>query len=195
MGKIFYITGPSSTGKDTIFKRIRNQKILQLKNIVMYTTRPIREGEEDGVEYHFVNEEELDRLEMEGKVIEKRIYDTFHGFWTYFTVIDRDLLSEKQDYLMIGTVESFVKTKEYLGEDKVIPILITVDDGIRLQRALNRELAEEHPKFQEMCRRYLADAEDFSEDKIKRAGIKKEFKNDDLEKCISEISKYIVTNK
>lgn len=195
MGHIFYITGPSSTGKDTIFKRVLDQKELQLKNIVMYTTRPIREGEEDGVEYHFVDEKELKKLEKKGKVIEKRTYDTFHGFWTYFTVIKKDLFIEEHDYLMIGTVESFVKTKKYLGEEKVIPVLITVDDGVRLQRALSRELAEENPKFQEMCRRYLADAEDFSEEKKRKAGIKKEFKNDDLEECIQEIIEYIKSVK
>jgi guanylate kinase len=191
MGKIFYITGPSSTGKDTIFKRILNKKELKLQNIVMYTTRPIRENEEDGVEYYFVDEKELERFEKEGKVIEKRTYDTFHGLWTYFTIVNKEIGMEKQDYLMIGTIESFVKTKEYLGEDKVLPILITVDDGVRLQRALNREQAEENPKFQEMCRRYLADAEDFSKEKIEMAGIESAFINDDLEDCIFKIMEYI----
>ncbi len=195
MGKIFYITGPSSVGKDTVFKRILEKKDLKLKKIVMYTTRPIREGEQDGMEYHFVKEEELKRLELENKVIEKRVYDTCHGLWTYFTVINKEITLQKQDFLMIGTVESFVKTKVYLGKENVIPILITVDDGTRLQRALTRELAEEHPKFQEICRRYLADAEDFSKEKIKDAGIKKDFKNYDLEVCISEIVAYIKTKQ
>lgn len=44
----------------------------------MYTTRPIREGERDGVEYYFVTEARLAELEAAGKVIEKRVYQTVH---------------------------------------------------------------------------------------------------------------------
>lgn len=191
MGHIYYITGPSSTGKDTIFKRVLGTEELNLKHIVMYTTRPIREGETEGVEYHFVDDAELERLEKSGKVIEKRTYNTVHGLWNYFTVEDKDIRLDKKDYLMIGTLESFNKTKEYFGQDKVVPILITVDDGERLQRALDREKGQENPKFKELCRRYLADAEDFNQEKIQEAGIKKDFVNDNLEECIQEIISYI----
>ena len=191
MGHIYYITGPSSTGKDTIFKRILGMEELNLKHIVMYTTRPIREGETEGVEYHFVDEAELDRLEKSGKVIEKRTYNTVHGLWNYFTVEDKNICLDKQDYLMIGTLESFNKTKEYFGVEKVLPILVSVEDGERLQRALDREKEQERPKYKELCRRYLADAEDFSEEKVVESGIKRDFKNDDLEKCIDEIAMFI----
>lgn len=191
MGHIYYITGPSSTGKDTIFKRILGMEELNLKHIVMYTTRPIREGETEGVEYHFVDEAELERLEKEGKVIEKRSYNTIYGLWNYFTVEDKNICLEKEDYLMIGTLESFNKTKEYFGVGKVLPILVSVEDGERLQRALDREKGQEHPKYKELCRRYLADAEDFSEEKVVESGIKRDFKNDDLEKCIDEIAMFI----
>ena len=51
MGKIVYLMGKSSTGKDTIFKKLLEDKSLALKNIVPYTTRPIRGGEKDGQEY------------------------------------------------------------------------------------------------------------------------------------------------
>ena len=49
------------------------------------------------------------------------------------------------------------------------PILIDVDAKIRLQRAMHREDKQEHPKYDEMCRRFLADEEDFSEDKLEKA--------------------------
>ena len=52
MGKIYYIIGKSSSGKDTIFKELL-ARIPQLKRVVPYTTRPVREGEENGVEYFF----------------------------------------------------------------------------------------------------------------------------------------------
>ena len=56
MGKIFYLMGKSSSGKDTMFKKLIEDKTLGLKTIVGYTTRPMREGECDGVEYFFVDE-------------------------------------------------------------------------------------------------------------------------------------------
>lgn len=88
MGKIFYIMGKSSTGKDTVFKRLQKEKSLGLSTIVSYTTRPIRAGEKDGETYHFIDEKKLARLEKEGRVIEKRSYETVYGLWYYLTVFD-----------------------------------------------------------------------------------------------------------
>lgn len=51
MGKIFYVMGKSASGKDTIYKELR-ERIPELKTVVLYTTRPIRDGETEGVEYH-----------------------------------------------------------------------------------------------------------------------------------------------
>jgi guanylate kinase len=69
--------------------------------------------------------------------------------------------------------------------------MIELDDGIRLQRALSREQAQENPKYEEMCRRFLADSEDFADEKIKEAGIERRFENDNLERCMREIKEYI----
>ena len=69
-----------------------------------------------------------------------------------------------------------------------------LDDGIRLQRALDREKAQDQPKYEEMCRRFLADAEDFSEERIRQAGIVKRFYNNDLEECLEEITGYLKDN-
>lgn len=191
MGKIFCLMGKSSTGKDTIFKRLTENKELNLKTIVSYTTRPIRDGEEEGKEYFFVGEERLKELEDAGKVIELRAYNTYYGVWKYFTVEDEQIDLEKENYLIIGTLESFKKTKEYFGEEKVVPILITLDDGVRLQRALDREKLQENPKYEEMCRRFLADAVDFSLEKQGEAGIQKSFENNDLESCLKQIEDYM----
>ena len=191
MGKIFYIMGKSSSGKDTIYKKILECRKGALRRIVMYTTRPIREGETDGVEYFFVDEDRLREIEAEGRLIELRAYNTFHGVWKYFTVLDEQLKQDQYDYLMIGTPESYCKTKEFLGEGRLEPILIDLDDGVRLQRALDREKAQKQPRYQELCRRYLADEEDFSPDKLEAAGIRRRFYHDDLERCLKEILAYI----
>lgn len=195
MGKIFYLIGKSSSGKDTIFKSLLENKDLKLKTIVPYTTRPIRVGETEGVEYHFVNEEELAKIEKSGKLIELRSYHTFHGIWKYFTVDDNQIDLENNDYLIIGTLQSYNKTKEYYGKENLVPIMIDLDDGVRLQRALDREKTQENPKYQEMCRRFLADADDFSTEKIVDAGIMQSFYNDNLDKCLNEIIQYIRENR
>ena len=69
--------------------------------------------------------------------------------------------------------------------------MIELDDGVRLQRALDREKTQKHPKYQELCRRYLADEQDFSQEKRAEAEIEKSFYNDDLNRCLSEIKAYI----
>ena len=74
----------------------------------------------------------------------------------------------------------------------LVPIYIEVDDGVRLQRALDRERVQDHPKYKEMCRRYIADSDDFSEENIEKAGITKRFENDDFEQCLKEIREYII---
>lgn len=190
MGKIICLMGKSSTGKDTIFKCLLEDGALGLKTIVPYTTRPIRDGERQGVEYFFTDEEGFQNLKRRGKIIEAREYHTFHGLWRYFTVDDGQL-KETDNYLMIGTLEAFCHLRDYFGGDRIIPVMIELDDGIRLQRALNRERKQEKPKYEEMCRRFLADSADFSEEKIREAGIVKRFVNDNLERCLGEIKAYI----
>ena len=194
MGKIVYLMGKSSTGKDTIFKELLKAGTVGLKTIVPYTTRPIRAGEQDGVEYFFTDEEGFQRLLQSGKMIEERAYHTVHGLWRYFTVDDGQIQLGSQSYIMIGTLESYQNMKKYFGEEKLLPVLIELDDGIRLQRALDRERQQEHPKYEEMCRRYLADSDDFSEEKIADAGITRRFYNDDLQRCLGEIVEYIKEN-
>lgn len=192
MGKMVYLMGKSSSGKDTVYKQLLKNDSLQLKEIVPYTTRPIRAGERNGKEYVFTNDEGFESLKAQGKVIEARAYHTYHGLWRYFTVDDGNIDLNSNNYIIIGTLESFVKTAEYFGREKVVPVMLEVDDGIRLQRALDRERRQENPKYQELCRRYLADEEDFSEEKLKAAGINQKFSNEILEKCLSEIEHYLL---
>lgn len=193
MGKIVYLMGKSSTGKDTVYKRLLDTNEMGLKTIIPYTTRPIRIKETDGVEYHFTDEEGYAQMEAAGKIIEQRAYHTYHGIWRYFTADDGQIVLEEGNYIIIGTLESYISTVEYFGKDKLVPVLIEVDDGIRLQRALNRERKQAEPKYEEMCRRFLADSEDFGEDKIEQAGITagERFYNEDLDKCLEEVKGFI----
>lgn len=189
MNRIFYIMGKSSSGKDTIYKKILDD--LQLNPLVLCTTRPMRENEQQGREYNFVDREYFDQLTSENMIIEKRIYNTIYGEWIYFTSEEGVDLS-KGNYLGIGTLESYIKMRDYFGAEKVIPIYIEVEDGLRLTRAIQREKNEKQPKYTELCRRFIADSNDFSEENLAAAGIEKRFDNGrDIEDCIFKIKNYI----
>ncbi len=186
MGKIYCLMGKSASGKDSLYKEILAD-IPDLKTVTLYTTRPIREGEQNGVEYDFVTEEELAAYDRAGKVIEQRTYPTMYGGWTYATVDDGQVDLDRYDYLIIGTLESYQKLQAYFGAEQLVPLYLEVEDGERLTRALDRERQQETPKYDEMCRRFLADQEDFSEENIRKAGISRRYRNEDKEQCRKEI--------
>lgn len=192
--KLIYIMGKSSSGKDTIFKILKEK--LNVNVYVMYATRPMREGEINGITYNFISNQEMQDYidnKKDEKVIEYRTYQTVHGPWTYATIKDNQFEDDK-DMLMLGTLESYIKIKEYFKYNEnidVLPIYIEVPDNIRLKRALEREEKEENPRFEEMCRRFIADSKDFSEKNLETAKIPKRFANMELEECVNEILEYI----
>ena len=194
MGKIFCVMGKSASGKDTIYSRLLENEKLSLKRIVPYTTRPMRNGEEDGKTYHFCDEAKVQKLDEMGKIIELREYNTVYGIWKYFTVDDGQIDLAKGNYLLIGTLETYTKVVKYFGQDKVLPIYIEVEDGERLIRAIDREKQQKEPKYEEMCRRFLADASDFSEENLKKAGVSRRFQNRELVNTIQEIEEYVSEN-
>ena len=190
MGKIFYVMGKSASGKDTIYKKLHS-RMPELKTVTMYTTRPIRDGEHNGVEYFFVDPSYLDQCRKDGILIECRTYDTVYGPWSYFTADDGQINLGHEDYLVIGTLESYRAMKEYFGAESLVPLYIEVEDGLRLTRALEREKRQSQPRYDELCRRFLADSKDFSEENLRAAGIEKRFQNVDMEECIEAIEREI----
>lgn len=193
MSKLFCIMGKSASGKDTIFKHLVRDESLGLKTIVSYTTRPMREGEKDGEEYYFVSRETLEAFSARGQVIECRNYRTIHGVWSYFMVNDGQIdFSGEKDSVIIGTLESYMQIRNYFGEAHVVPIYIEVEDGLRLSRALERERQQARPKYAELCRRFLADTEDFSGERLKACGIHPIYENIDMETCLNRIRTDIV---
>ena len=202
MGKIYYILGKSSSGKDTIIRRLTDDPFLNLKQVTMITTRPKRDHEVEGREYHFISIDKLNEYRDLKKVIELRTYDTCYGEWSYGLLDDGQIDIEKNDYIIPGVLNSYLSTKEYFGEDRVVPIYIEVEDGERLTRALEREkkqqleqiISEEHLKPEATEAEligFLSDEEDFSEERLRRAGIKRRFQNVILGSCVARIRRYI----
>jgi len=190
MGKIYCVMGKSSSGKDTVYKKLKEQ-YKEFRLIVPYTTRPIREGEKDGVEYYFVDPEQFRAMKEDGKVIESRSYNTKCGIWTYFTADDGQIDLSAADYLLIGTLVSYQALREYFGEEAIVPVYLEVEDGLRLARALERERRQGKPQYAGMGRRFLAGGGDFSEENLIKSGITERFGNEDFTECLNKIQRYI----
>ena len=194
MGKIVLFMGPSSSGKNIIKSRLIKDNKFALKEIIMSTTRPKRTGEIEGREYYFKTEKEMLELEKEGKIIERRTYDTAYGPWHYFTT-SSSLDLDNYNYVGDNTLEGLDQFVKFYGIENIISILIKVDDGIRLQRALDREKREKDPKYQELCRRFLADSLDFSEENIKKRHITSIiYNNSSLDNTMQEVEKVLKLN-
>lgn len=192
MGRLFCLIGKSGSGKDTVFKVLMKDKSLGLLPVITYTTRPRREHETNGVEYYFINTNMLMNYKNADKIIEMRKYDTIKGVWYYCTLDDGRMDLNSANYIIIGTLEGYRALKKYY-KNAVVPLYIEVDDGERLSRAIARERGQKKPDYSELCRRFLADCEDFSDEKLKEAGITLHFKNEVIEDCADEIKKYILS--
>ena len=191
---LFYIMGKSSTGKDTIYKKITEK--IDIEEYVSYTTRPMRDEEKDGREYHFISEDKMNMYKQQGSMIECRTYQTVHGPWMYATINDEQF-HKTGNMITVGTLESYQKIKKYLDENKtnirLYPIYLQISEELRRDRAIQRENKQKNPDFKEMERRLEADNIDFADENLKKCGIneKNTFLNIDLSECVTYIEEYI----
>ena len=150
--KIIALFGKSGAGKDTLQKYLI-KKLPNSKEIISCTTRPKREYEKDGIDYHFLTDEQFANDIGNCNMLEAT---SFRG-WFYGTRID----SLDKDKINIGVFN--LEGIKCLLEDsrlEILPIHIIVPDKIRLIRSLNRE---KNPDCKEICRRFLSDEKDFEE--------------------------------
>ena len=209
---IYYLMGKSASGKDSIFHKLLERT--GWKQLIPYTTRPMREGEIEGQEYHFITKEEFLNYIASGEMAEYRVYDTVFGKWYYGTILPEERrksgadsagtknhekgteakedLTDTASMLAIGTLESYLQLKKKLGKENIIPIYIEVPTELRLQRALLREEGKGKMTEEEIQRRFKADDEDFSEEKLQEAEIEKRYRNIELSACVEEILGHIL---
>ena len=202
MPNFIYIIGKSASGKDTIYRKL--QESMKTNIYVPYTTRPKREGEQHGKDYYFITKQEFSELQNQDKVMEYRSYNTISAngekdIWTYAT-IDDEQWKAQGDFMSIGTLESYTNIFKYLQQHpeknlNIVPVYIYINEEERRKRALERENKQQIPNLKEMERRFKADNIDFTEEKLKEAGIstRETFENYDLQKCVQEILEYIKT--
>ena len=159
MGILFCLVGKSGSGKDTLYRAILERAQGEIAPVVLWTTRPRRSQEQEGREYHFVTEETMRRMECQGRVLEKRAYETMAGTWYYFTA---DFSLDGGDYLMINTPQGVEALRHRFGREQVIPCYLRVEEGELLRRSLLREERQQTRRYGELCRRFLADQQDFA---------------------------------
>ncbi len=158
--KLFCLIGRSGSGKTTVLNKIIESE--DIYPVTTYTTRPMRPGEKDGDEYHFISKDKMDSL----KIIEKRDYEVFpdnssKDIWSYATI---DNLERDKDYIMVATPSQVEQIKKYKENNdfpfNVITIFLYVDPDILLKRLYERESLKEVPNYKEIIRRLISDGEE-----------------------------------
>lgn len=189
MGKIFMIMGRSSSGKSTVLSAIKDMNP-KVKVLLQRTSRPIRSGECNGVDYIFVNTDMA--LSSKGKSIYFEELSVTSGVWYYYYM--PVILGKDDYYICIGRPKAYEAFLEYYGKDSVIPILLKADEGIVLTRSIARECLSDKPDFKELCRRFLLDSVDYNIDYVPEENTF--YNNFDEESCINSvnmlINKYLI---
>ena len=158
MRKIFAVMGKASTGKDTLTKML--SETLELPIALSFTTRPMRVGEKQGVEYNFISDSDFWDLHECNLLAEYTSYEVASGETWHYGLTKEEL--EKAEYvLVIINPDGFRQLTEIYG-DKVCSILIDAPADVRIKRYLDRDTVTEE-KAEECCRRFLADNKDFKD--------------------------------
>ena len=129
---MFVISAPSGGGKSTIAAAVR-ERVTDLAYSISHTTRGPRRGEEDGVDYHFVDQPTFSRMIDEGAFLEwARVYDALYG--TASSGI-RDLMASGRDILMDVDTQGGRNIKHRFPESVLIflvpPSLDALEERLR----------------------------------------------------------------
>ena len=157
--KILVLVGCSASGKDTVMNWLVRE--FEVKPVISYTTRPIRDCEQDGREYHFVTEEEFERMKNNGEFVETRAYNTVNGNWYYGLPKNGIDLEDDNNYITILDFDGLLELEIWLRSigqvDKLTSIYIDATEQNRLIRSLNREQNMTKRQVEEVIRRYYND--------------------------------------
>lgn len=139
--KLILLIGCMASGKDTILKEMINEGYAE--PIISHTSRPMRKGEKDGIEYHFVSAEEMLKMKENNEFIEFKSYKAANNEKWYYGVNKNSL--EKglsKNYILIVDITGMRQIKEYFKDDKdmeITTIFLDVDKETRRKRAIMRD--------------------------------------------------------
>ena len=155
--QILAIMGKAGSGKDTLLKALFDEpEFLGAAPIISCTTRPIRDNEVDGVNYHYITKEQFTDQILNGEMLEATVFND----WCYGTSLNN--LTEDKLNIGVFNPEGVGLLRENKNVDLTV-IYIEATDKTRLLRQLNRE---KNPDCHEIVRRFSADEADFTEEEI-----------------------------
>lgn len=169
------VAAPSGTGKTTVCRRVveRDGRIVFS---VSHTTRPRRPGERDGVDYHFVDADEFQRLIDAGAFLEWAAYNQ-HRYGTSFSSIDAPLRSGR-DVLLEIEVQGARQVRERRKDARLVFLLPPSIAALR-ERLAGRgtDDAEEVERRLRAAKGEIAAVRDFDY----------AVTNDDLDTCVADV--------
>ena len=165
MYKIIALIGEAGTGKDTILQKVLAAAPDRFNEIISCTTRPMREGESEGVNYYY-----LTGKQFTDKVVADQMLETsgFNG-WYYGTSYD-SLSADKPNIGVFNPTGIYSMLKR--NDIELIVFRIKCNEKERLLRQLNRE---NNPNVNEIVRRFSTDNEDFKELKFEYITLDNDF--------------------
>ncbi|HSE81122.1 MAG TPA: guanylate kinase [Gaiellaceae bacterium] len=158
--RLFVVTGPSGAGKGTLIRKLVAGRP-DLEVAVSATTRPLRPGEEDGRDYHFLSGTEFQRRLDAGEFLEHVDYVSGHRYGTLRAEVDRILSSGRSVVLELETHGA--KDVQATITDAVT-IFVEPPSFAELERRLREratESAGEIGERLELARRQAEEAGDF----------------------------------
>lgn len=138
---ITILCGKSASGKDTLLNELTSGK-WDFERIVSTTSRPMREGEEEGKDYFYVSRDEFEQRLENGNFVEHRAYNTLVDNIpdTWYYGVEKQELDPEKDYVVVLDLEgakNFCEAYKNKGFD-ILTCYIDVPDEVRTERAKNR---------------------------------------------------------
>lgn len=106
------ILGKTASGKNAIIKKL--QKEYGYKRIVTYTTRPMRDGEVQDVDYHFIGKTDFIQMIERDEFAEWKVYESVEGRW-YYGVAKKDIDANDSSKILIVTPSGYKDIIDTLG--------------------------------------------------------------------------------
>ena len=147
---LYIVLGQTLSGKSTLVRDLVT--VTGIKQIITYTTRPIREGERDGVDYHFITSEEMDKPEFFGR----RDFHTVYREEPYSYAMSKDDMLPFGDAIIILDPQGVRAVKDEIGHSNVTTVFIDAPIDLLIKRGKSRGDSSE-----EVQRRLHADRDAF----------------------------------